>query len=129
MPVRGTAMKSLMTGLVLLFLGFRRGLRDPEFRAIVFLLAIAVVIGMCVFRIMEGWSWLDSVYFSVVSLTTVGDANLAPTTAVTKTFAMAFSLVGIGLMLAFVSRLTSFRNEVTDEEGGAVRGGLHSSRD
>src|SRR3569833_1284739 len=101
-------MKSLMTGLVLLFLGFRRGLRDPEFRAIVFLLFVAVVIGMFVFRFVEGWSWLDSAYFSVVSLTTVGDANLAPTTAITKTFAMLFSLTGFGLLLVFVFCLSSF---------------------
>ena len=88
-------MKSLITGLVLLFLGFRRGLRDPEFRAIVFLLLVATGIGTLVFRIVEGWSWLDAAYFSVVSLT-VGDANLAPSVAVTKIFAMAFSLMGIG---------------------------------
>lgn len=108
-------MKSLMTGLVLLFAGFRRGMHDPEFRAIAFLLLVAVVIGTFVFRFFEGWSWLDAAYFSVVSLTTVGDANLAPTVAVTKIFAMIFSLAGIGLMLAFISRLASFRNEVTGD--------------
>lgn len=104
-------MKSLMMGLVLLFMGFRRGLRDPEFKAIGFLLVVAVIIGTFVFRFGEGWSWLDSAYFSVVSMTTVGDANLAPTTAVTKIFAMALSVAGLGLMLAFLSRLTSFREE------------------
>jgi len=108
-------MKSLMMGLVLLFVGFRRGLRDPEFRAIGFLLLVAVAIGTFVFRLGEGWSWLDAAYFSVVSLTTVGDANLAPTMAVTKIFSMLFSLAGIGLMLAFLSRLTTFRNE-TDQD-------------
>jgi len=104
-------MKSLMMGLFLLFVGFRRGLRDPEFRAIGFLLLIAVGVGTFVFRFGEDWSWLDSAYFSVVSLTTVGDANLAPSRAITKIFAMIFSLVGIGLMLAFLSRLTTFRDE------------------
>jgi hypothetical protein len=106
-------MKSLMTGLMLMFVGFRRGLHDPEFRAIGFLLLVAVAIGTFVFKYVEGWSWLDSAYFSVVSLTTVGDANLAPTMAVTKIFSMIYSLIGIGLMLAFLSRLTSFREEST----------------
>lgn len=108
-------MKSLMMGLVSLFQGFRRGLHDPEFRAITFLLGVAIAIGTVFFRLMEGWSWLDAMYFSVVSLTTVGDANLAPTAALSKIFAMGFSLVGIGLMLAFVSRLTSYRHEATRE--------------
>ncbi len=107
-------MKSLLTGLLELVLGFRRGLRDPEFRAIGFLLLAAVAFGTVFFRWVEGWSWLDAAYFSVVSLTTVGDANLAPTAAISKIFTMGFSLAGIGLMLAFISRLTSYRGDMKD---------------
>lgn len=107
-------MKSLMAGLFELFLGFRRGLNDPEFRAIGFLLLVAVAFGTVFFRWIEGWSWLDAAYFSVVSLTTVGDANLAPTAAISKIFTMGFSLIGIGLMLAFISRLTSYRGSKRD---------------
>jgi Ion channel len=99
-------MKSLGSGLLKLLLGFCRGLRDAEFRAIAFLLASAVVIGSIFFRLAEGWAWIDAAYFSVMALTTVGDANLAPATAVGKIFTMIFSLSGIGLMLAFLARLT-----------------------
>jgi hypothetical protein len=106
-------MKSLALGLVRLFLGLRRGLRDPEFRAIAFLLAAAIVLGTVFYHIVEGWAWIDALYFSVMALTTVGDANLAPVTAVAKIFTIAFSLSGIGLMLVFISRLASYR-----ERGG-----------
>jgi len=102
-------MKSLALGLVRLFLGFRRGLRDPEFRAIAFLLALAIVLGTIFYRSVEGWAWIDAAYFSVMALTTVGDANLAPVTAIAKIFTIGFSLSGIGLMLAFISRLASYR--------------------
>lgn len=103
-------MKSLALGLVRLFLGLRRGLRDPEFRALGFLLALAVVLGTVFYRVAEGWAWIDALYFSVMALTTVGDANLAPVTAVAKIFTIGFSLSGIGLMLAFISRLASYRD-------------------
>ncbi len=103
-------MRSLALGLERLCLGFWRGLRDPEFQAIVFLLVMAVVIGSVFYHSVEGWSWLDSAYFSVVALTTVGDATLGPTTGLSKIFTMLFSLAGIGLMLAFLSRLGSFRD-------------------
>src|ERR1700760_2845484 len=100
-------MKSLMTGLVLLFMGFRRGLRDPEFRAIGFLLLVAVIIGTFVFRAGRGST--RPIQRGVAD--DGGHANLAPTMAVTKIFSMVLSLVGIGLMLAFLSRLTTFREE------------------
>jgi hypothetical protein len=110
-------MASLWLGLVRLFAGFRRRLRDPEFRAILFLLAMAMVSGAIFFRIVEHWRWIDAAYFSVMALTTVGDATLAPTTAIAKIFTMAFSICGIGLMLAFLSRLSTFREHGEREEG------------
>ncbi|MDB5617225.1 potassium channel family protein [Tardiphaga sp.] len=102
-------MASLWLGLVRLFAGLRRGLRDPEFRAIILLIVIAIAIGAAFFRIVEHWLWIDAIYFSVMALTTVGDATLAPTTAIAKIFTMAYSICGIGLMLAFLSRLSTFR--------------------
>lgn len=104
-------MGSLWLGLVRLFAGFCRGLRDPEFRAILFLLAIAMIGGAMFFRLVEGWSWVDAAYFSAMALTTVGDATLSPTTAIAKIFTMVFSICGIGLMLAFLSRLSTFHEE------------------
>ncbi len=108
-------MRSLGLGLVRLFLGFWRGLRDPEFRAIIFLLAVAILTGSIFYHSVEGWSWLDSTYFTVVALTTVGDATLGPTTGLSKIFTMGFSLAGIGLVLAFLSRLGSYRDEVRED--------------
>lgn len=95
-------------------MGFWHGLRDPEFQAIIFLLLVAVLTGSVFYHQVEGWSWLDSAYFSVVALTTVGDANLGPSTGLSKIFTMFFSLAGIGLVLAFLSRLGSYRDREED---------------
>lgn len=104
-------MKSLALGLVRLSVGFWHGLRDPEFQAIIFLLILAILTGSIFYHSVEGWSWLDSTYFTVVALTTVGDATLGPTTGLSKIFTMGFSLAGIGLVLAFLSRLGSYRDQ------------------
>jgi hypothetical protein len=109
-------MASLWLGLMRLLAGFRRGLRDPEFRAILFLLAIAMIGGAVFFRFVEHWSWVDAAYFSAMALTTVGDATLSPTTAIAKIFTMLFSISGIGLMLAFLSRLSTFRERYDDRK-------------
>lgn len=55
-----------------------QGTADPEFRALLGLLAILLVIGTIFYRSIEGWTLLDTLYFSVSTLATAGDGNHAP---------------------------------------------------
>ena len=80
--------------------------RDPEFRALIFLVALTLLSGTAFYRKAEGWSLLDSFYFSVVTLTTVGYGDLSPQTAAGKLFTVCYLFVGIGIILAFVDAVT-----------------------
>jgi len=51
----------------------------------------------------EGWNLLDSLYFSVVTLTTIGYGDLSPSTAASKIFTIFYIFVGLGIILAFVN--------------------------
>ena len=79
------------------------GLRDPEFRALLLTVVGLLGSGTLVYHHYEGWSVLDSLYFSVVTLTTVGYGDLSPTRTGTKIFTMVFIVVGIGILLAFIN--------------------------
>lgn len=58
-----------------------RGLRaDPDSAAIGVLLSGLLGIGMCFYHWVEGWGWVDSLYFCVMTVATVGFGGLAPTT-------------------------------------------------
>jgi hypothetical protein len=46
----------------------------------------------------EGWSFVDVVYFALVTITTVGYGDLSPTKAGSKVFTMIYALVGIGFI-------------------------------
>jgi Ion channel len=46
--------------------------KDPEFQALFFLVVVTLVTGAMFYRLIEGWSLLDSFYFSVVTLITIG---------------------------------------------------------
>ena len=59
-----------------------------------------VLAGTVAFRLLEGWTWIQSFYFSVVTLSTVGYGDLHPTTDATRLFTALFILAGVGIVLA-----------------------------
>jgi hypothetical protein len=72
----------------------------------VMLLALGVLAGGAVFyHFVEDWSWLDSFYFSTVTLTTIGYGDLVPHTAAGKLFTIFYVLAGVGILGAFINLL------------------------
>jgi voltage-gated potassium channel len=67
--------------------------------------AFTLVSGTVFYRVVEGWSWVDSFYFCTVTLATVGYGDLAPTKDVSKLFTAGYILTGFGVIAAFVTLL------------------------
>jgi len=67
------------------------------------LLVLWIIVGALVFSYLEGWQFLDALYFSVISITTVGYGDLVPSTPTGKFFTVVFLLVGVGLALYVLS--------------------------
>jgi len=61
-----------------------------------------ISIGSMVYHYVEKWPWIDSIYFSVVALTTVGFGDMAPITAYGKVFTIFYLITGVGLILTFI---------------------------
>lgn len=60
---------------------------------------ILLSIGTFYFHKSEKWSYVDSFYFSTITLTTIGYGDLVPTQDSTKIFASFYAIFGIGIML------------------------------
>src|SRR5262245_29364488 len=59
-------------------------------------LCAAILIGTIGFKIIEGWSFSDSLYATVQTLTTVGYGDMPPHTAQGRLFAIVVMLIGVG---------------------------------
>lgn len=64
-------------------------MRDEEFRALLFLAAFLLLVGTGFYHRHEGWTVIDSAFFSLITLTTVGYGNLLPTTTLSKIFTIS----------------------------------------
>jgi len=78
-------------------------LRDKNYRS---LLGASIVIlfgGALFYHLIEGWNYLDSLYFSAITLTTIGYGDFAPKTDAGKIFTIMYIGIGVGLILTFVN--------------------------
>jgi len=78
--------------------------------SILFLIAA----GTFMFRQLESWSWAESFYFSVATLTTVGYGDIHPTTDFSRVVTGLYILIGVGIVVAALSSIGS-RYLVTQE--------------
>jgi voltage-gated potassium channel len=60
---------------------------------------IMLGVGAALYHYLEGWGWLDSFYFVVITLTTIGYGDLHPTTPFTKLITIFYALNGIVILL------------------------------
>lgn len=79
---------------------------EPEFRSIFALVLFVLLTGTVVYSWLEHWSMLDSLYFSVVTLATIGYGDLHPTTDPAKLFTIFYVFVGVGTLGVFISAVS-----------------------
>jgi len=101
-------MPSFLLTLLRFFRAFWRGLKDDEFRALFYVFLTLLASGTVFYSSVEGWSLLDALYFSVITLATVGYGELHPTNTLSKVFTIFYILVGAGIFVAFITKVTLY---------------------
>jgi len=74
---------------------------DPSARTFLIYIFINILLGATIYHWLEGWSWLDSFYFVVITLTTIGYGDFTPTTSASKLITIFYSINGV-IMLLFL---------------------------
>jgi|APFre7841882724_1041349.scaffolds.fasta_scaffold63324_2 hypothetical protein len=97
-------------------------IQDRGSRSIFLWAAAALLIGMLVYHWLEGWSLFDALYFSVVTLATVGYGDLVPTTPLAKLFTIFYVLNGVSILVALLDRLRVVRTRRFVQDDASSQG-------
>jgi voltage-gated potassium channel Kch len=97
-------MVSLVITLAQFWSAARTAWRDPSFRSLAALIGLLLLVGTLVFHEVEGWAYLDSFYFSAITLATVGYGDFTPKTPVGKLLTVFYIFMGFGTLVALLTR-------------------------
>ncbi len=85
-------------------------------KKLIIAIVILVAISSVFYGKVEGWNPVDSFYFTIMTITTVGHADLVPTTAVSKIFTSIVAFVGIAMMLTLFGIISSHYVKLFNEK-------------
>lgn len=85
-------------------------------------LPLIILSGTVFFRAVEGWSWLDAYFFTVVTLSTVGYGSLVPATALGKIGTTVFIFTGLGVFALTIQQFASFAVRKREEHTEKLMG-------
>lgn len=74
-------------------------------RRIALVVVTVLMVGAVFYHFVEKLNWIDTFYFCVVTLTTVGYGDIVPKTNLGKIFTTFYILIGVGIIAASLSYL------------------------
>lgn len=83
---------------------------DHRTRPVFVYAASMIGVGAALYHWLEGWSWLDSFYFVIITLTTIGYGDFSPTKPITKLITIFYGINGIILLLMIFDIIRTVRN-------------------
>lgn len=78
-------------------------------QTVIISLVSVLVTGTVFFHFFEGWSWLDSYFFTVVTISTVGYGSLVPVTVLGKIGTTVFIFLGLGVFAVAIQQFAVYQ--------------------
>ncbi|PID31075.1 MAG: hypothetical protein CR982_00385 [Candidatus Cloacimonadota bacterium] len=77
---------------------------DSDFRFLFFFINLLLISSSFFYMQAEGWSFIDSFYFSVMTMSTVGYGDFVPSSDLSKLFTIIYTFLSIGSFVAFTAK-------------------------
>lgn len=74
-----------------------------------------ILFGALIYHLLEGWNWIDSLYFVVITTTTIGYGDITPTTPLTKFITIFFALNGVAILVMLLDQIRRVRIREYDD--------------
>lgn len=71
-------------------------------------IALVMLVGVVGYHLIEGWNWSDSLYMTVITVSTVGFGEIHPLSELGRVFTAVLIFFGVGLMAFCLTRLVEF---------------------
>lgn len=87
----------------------KRNIYEHIYKMLMLAAFLLLTVGTVAYHFLEDWSWVDSLYFSVVAVTTVGFGDLSPTTDASKLFTVVYILLGITIITTYLNNRFKYK--------------------
>ncbi len=78
--------------------------------------ALMIATGTIFYRFSEDWEWIDALYFSVVTMATVGYGDHVPVSAAGKIFTIPYILISVTLFLMLANSLSHYLHDYSTKK-------------
>lgn len=92
--------------------GVGAALSDRSVQGILAITGAIILWASVFYHFVEGWTWIDSIYFSVITISTVGYGDFSPETSIGKIFTIFYIIIGLGV---FVTAATTFASAILSQ--------------
>ena len=82
---------------------------DKQARPVFGYVVGTILVGAIIYHFVEGWNWLDSIYFVVITTTTIGYGDFSPDTELGKVLTIFFGLNGVAILVLLFDQIRRVR--------------------
>ncbi len=106
------------------------GLKEDKEFQFLFLFIFLLLVGATVFYTkVEAWSILDALYFSIMTMATVGYGDFVPTTDISKLFTIIYAFLSIGSFVAFTAKSVQIMLENNQKRIAKIKSKKNTGKD